>query len=183
MISETKRLKNIPKPHKKQQSQSPKEKAKRMFGILLAGFLAFLTIITAYYTFAFKLSILPSEPIDSTNPFATPFILKNDSLLWISNVRPHRVVIRNVNKFSCKIKTELVAPPIPYIASGESTTFTLPVAEFVFANEPINYLNIEIVVYYYLAFIPFYRKEKHQRFVTIQSKNGKLQWISKAMSE
>jgi hypothetical protein len=183
MISETKHLKNIPKLRKKQQSQSQKEKVKHMFGTLLAGFLAFLAIITAYYTFAFKLTILPSETIDAMNPFATPFVLKNDSLLWINKVRPHRLVIRNVNKFSCKIKTELIAPPIPYIASGESTTFTLPVAEFVFTNEPINYLNIEVVVYYYPAFIPFYKKEKQQRFVTIQSKDGKLQWVSKAMSE
>ena len=82
-----------------------------------------------------------------------------------------------------KINVELVAPAIPYLASGETTTFTLPVTELIFTNHPINYINIEIGVYYYLAFIPFYQKEKIMRFVTFKSKDEKLQWISKAMSE
>lgn len=183
MISGRKHSKHIPKLNKKQQIQPLKVKVTRMFTIFLSAFLAFLTIVTAYYTFASKLSVLPSGTIDASNPFATPFVLKNDSLLRINNVRPHRLIIRNINKHTMKINVELVAPAIPYLASGETTTFTLPVAELIFANHPINYINIEIGVYYYLAFIPFYQKEKIMRFVTFESKDGKLQWISKAMSE
>lgn len=154
-----------------------------MFATFFAVFLGLLTIITAYYTFVFKISIYPSGPLDASNPFATPFILKNDSLLWINKVRPYRLIIHKINNRSCKLNVNLVVPAIPQLTAGETTTFTLPVAEFEYNDAPINYLNIEIVAFYYAAFIPFYEKEKHTRFVTIRSKDGSLQWISKAMSE
>ena len=145
-----------------------------MLTTLLSVFAVIFGLVTAYYKFAFKLSIFPSKPLDISNPFATPFVLKNDSLLWINNVRPYRVIIRNINKLTMKLNVELVAPPIPRLNAGETSTFILPVSKFVFTSEPINYINIEIVVFYYPAFISFYKKEKHSRFVTIQSKIWQL---------
>lgn len=164
--------------------QSPKGKLRRVIANLLYAFLAFLAIATAYYNFAVKLSILPSESsIDASNPFATPFILKNDSLLRIYNIKPHRLIIHKVNNRSCNLNINLIAPAIPKHESGEPTSFSLPVTEFEFNDSPINYLNIEIIVFYYPAYLPFYEDEKHARFVTIKSKDGNLHWISKAISE
>lgn len=145
-----------------------------IFGIVFA-------VICAYFKFAFKLSIIPSGPIDTTNPFSTPFILKNDSLLSIYNVRPHRCIIRNINKLSMGVNVNLVAPPISRLAPGESTTFILPISELVFP-EKIDFINIEIGVFYNPAFLPFYEKSKYSRFVTFQ-RGTKLEWISKSMSE
>lgn len=153
------------------------------YTLILPAFGVILGLIMAYFKFSTKLSILPSGPIDVSNPFSTPFILKNESLLPIYNVRPHRCIIRNINNRSMGINVNLVAPAITRIASGETTTFILPVSELGFENTQINYINIEIVVFYCAAFIPFYKKEKHVRFVTIKSKDGNLKWIPKSMSE
>lgn len=192
MVSETNCLKNIQQKERKRliaQQASLSKFPWRWFapfspkGNFCAWLVLIVTCVTAYYSFAFKISVFPSGTIDPSNPFATPFILKNDSWLWINNVRPYRVIIHKVNNYSCNINTNLVVPPISQLTAGETTTFTLPVAELEYTKAPINYLNIEIVVFYYAAFIPFYEKENHTRFVTIQSKDGKLQWTPKAISE
>lgn len=145
-------------------------------------FLAFLTIITTFYSFAFKLYIFCDKPIDIMNPFSTPFYLKNESWLWITNVYPYKVIIRNINHLSMKINVNLIAPNIRHISAGETTTFTLPVHEVKFPDK-INFLKIDIGITYSPALIPFYKKQKYVRFVTIQSKDGKLRWIPKSMSE
>jgi hypothetical protein len=154
-----------------------------MVDTLLYGFLAFLTIVTAYYSFCSKINIFPDKPIDIANPFATHFVLKNDSWLWITNVKPHKLIIRNINNHPMGINVNLVARAIPCLVSGETTSFSLPVSEFIFQGHKINYIKIEIVVFYSSAFVPFFKKEKHVRFDTIQSKDGNLKWVPKAMSE
>ena len=84
-----------------------------MTGILLTLFFGTIAAITAYFKFAVKLTILPSErSLDASNPFSTPFILKNESLLWITNVKPHQVISYNINDHSMKLNTNLVAPAI-----------------------------------------------------------------------
>ena len=154
-----------------------------MTGILLTLFFGTIAAITAYFKFAVKLTILPSErSLDASNPFSTPFILKNESLLWITNVKPHQVISYNINDHSMKLNTNLVAPAILFLSSGEPTTFSLPISEIVFP-ERIFYLNIVIGVSYCPAFMPFYKKEKKFRFVTIKDKNNRLYWTSKALSE
>jgi hypothetical protein len=188
MISETKRSKNIQKLDKKQQMQPLKGKVKRMFATFFSAFLAFLAVVTAYYTFAFKISINPSGSLDPSDPFATPFILQNDSLLWINLIEynfsirkidtANYVVIKGIDIFP-----PINTPPIPYLSAREKTTIILPFRNAIIIPAPITYADIEIVVSYYPAFISFHKKEKRMHFVAIKSINGTLHWVDKAMSE
>jgi hypothetical protein len=183
---------------KKQQKKLPPKKAisSRLFPILSptgkfgTGVMVLLALVTAYYTFSFKLSITPSTPLDPLDPFSTPFSLRNDSLLWINFINPYKCELKHVEtdryvKFS-NLGTELIAPKIPQLESGEPTTFTLPFNKVIGNAGRITYADIEIDVSYYPAFSPSFKfLEKHykKRFSTYHTKNDTLQWEHKAKSE
>lgn len=187
MISETKRSKNIQKLNKKQQMQPLKGMVIRIFATFFAVLLGFLAIVTAYYTFAFKISITPSGSLNPSDPFATPFVIQNDSLLWITNIKPYHCILRKVSTVNNEIFTNgniiMELPSIPILESNEKTTILLPFRSVISLSSPINFADVEIVVSYYPAFIFFYKKEKRVHFVTAQSTDRTLQWVSKAMSE
>lgn len=142
------------------------------FSLTVVGGL--LTIVLAYYAFSSKLSITPSGSLNPSDPFATPFVLQNDSLLWVNLVKPYHCSLRKITTEDYLvfqgIDTAIDAPPIPRLDPGESTAFFLPFRTVIILRAPINYADIEVVVSYYPAFIPFYKKEKRVRFVTIKSK-------------
>ena len=193
--SKTKRAKhnqriNPRKPQKKQGLLSKLYSLLSPTGWLCALIVFFLTIVTAYYTFAFKLSITPSKPLDPTNPFSTPFVLRNDSLLWINLVNPNMYIeneIRTDKYITFKgLGIHLLKPLIPKLESRESTSFIISF-DTVFKNAgKINYADIEIIISYYPAFSPslkIFQREFRTRFVAYYSKNGTVQWEHKAKSE
>ncbi len=153
-------------------------------GKIAATIALILTVVGSYYTFSLKLTIEPKESLDPSNPFATPFIIRNDSLLGVYSINL-KTGIREVyakgsdNKFS-NFGTMTDVPPIPKLDSGEPTTFFIT---FPFKTpSPITSADIEIMVSYRPVLLPFNRN-KSLRFVTIQAKNGTLHWVPKAISE
>jgi len=159
-------------------------------GYFVGWLIVFLAVVTSYYTFAFKLSITPSIALDSLNPFSTPFILLNDSLLWINLVNPYKMTLYKVivgNSSFDNCGTQLIKPSIPILTSGESTSFMLPFNQLIYiADQQYKYADVEINISYYPAFFPFFNIfERHykKRFIAIPNKNGILQWEHKALSE
>jgi hypothetical protein len=197
MINETKRSKHSQQTKRKEQPQQPVPLSKSLWRWLsnlsptskfCAWLVLFLTCIGAYYNFAFKLDIYPSGTLNQSDPFATLFIIKNNSLLWINNIAPlcgirkvetdGHAIIENIG-----VALPRDIPPIPQLVSGEKTTIILPFRDAFDLSTPISYADIEIAVSYYVPIIFFYKKEISMRFVTIKTQNGNLQWISKAVSE
>jgi hypothetical protein len=86
-----------------------------------------LTFVTAYYTFAFKLSITPSKSVEISNPFSALFILRNESLLWINIVNPYECFLKQVktdnNIIFYDSTSTYIKPSIPVLESGEPTSF------------------------------------------------------------
>ena len=166
------------------QIKTPEKQEKipwRWFGLLspngkIAATIAlFLTVVGSYYTFSLKLTIEPKESLDPSNPFATPFIIRNDSLLGVYSINL-KTGIREVyakgsnNKFS-NFGTMTDMPPIPKLDPGEPTTFFIT---FPFKTpSPITSADIEIMVSYRPVLLPFNRN-KSLRFVTMQAKDGSL---------
>jgi len=152
-------------------------------GKFAAAFALLLTIVGTYYTFSPKFTIEPKDSLDSTNPFATPFTIKNDSLFDVSTISIkggiRKVYTKNGSSFS-DFGVMTSAPPIPNLEPGEATTFIIP---FPFNSPfPFSFADIAIMVSYRPALLPFTRN-KSLRFATIEAKDGTLHWVSKAISE
>lgn len=126
-------------------------------GKFCAGIMLVLAIVTAYHAFAFKLSINPSYPLDPLDPFATPFNLRNDSLLWINlvnyNCHINKIITNHTVSF-VGLGIITLAPATPYLESLESTSFNIPTKGVINYVGHITYGDVEIVIPYYPAFYP-----------------------------
>lgn len=149
-----------------------------------------LTIVTAYYTFAPKLTVYPSEPNSSTDPFKTKFILRNDGYLWVNIIDPYKCIVNKLSGPNNKLININISMPItqiPRIESYEATSIYIPFNNYgIGTRGPINYVDVEIIVSYYPAFFPYlkiFNKEYRIRFITQQLTDGTLKWIPKARSE
>jgi hypothetical protein len=105
-------------------------------GKLAAGAALILAIVGTYYSFSPKLYVTSTYSLDPSTPFSTKFDIRNESLLKVYEIKP---VCKNVS-----VKMEggggvsgpgtisTSQPPIPYLESGESTSFILPLAHIKF---------------------------------------------------
>jgi hypothetical protein len=159
-------------------------------GKLAAGLALLLTIAGTYYAFSPKLSIYPTDSLDSTKPFATPFVVKNDSLLPITsielNCRLQKVILNNkVTMLGSKegenetTFKSINITPIPTLAPGEESTFFLPFPDL---TQTVTFADISAEVSYSPALLPF-KKKTLKRFVTMENSNGVLRWVAKSRSE
>jgi len=158
-------------------------------GKLAAAIALFLTVVGAYYAFSPKLSINPSNSLDPTKPFATPFVVKNDSLLPIKSItlkcKFRKITLQASDGDANLVGTKEAGfatniPPIPILASGEESTFMLPYPPQ-FA-QPVKFADVSAEVTYSPALLPF-KKKALKRFVTVRAADGTFHWISKALSE
>jgi hypothetical protein len=159
-------------------------------GKFAASVALFLTIAGAYYAFSSKLSIYPTASLDPAKPFATPFVIKNDSLLSLSSIKLRcrlRKVIVNDNVILLGSKdgekettfNSINIIPIPFLAAGEESTLFLP---FPNLEYPITFADISAEVEYSPALLPF-KKKTLKRFVTVKASDGTFHWVSQALSE
>jgi len=147
-----------------------------------------LTILGTYYAFSPKISITPSELIETTNLYTTPFTIKNESLLPLRSIKTVWKFREIISENGKPIKfngpyVRAVLPDIPFLESGESTTvfppkFYEPIKE----ARNLNHLDLEVVVLYRPYLLPFSRS-KDLRFVTVKGANNTFRWITKATSE
>ncbi|MGO9621802.1 MAG: hypothetical protein ACLPT6_10395 [Desulfobaccales bacterium] len=155
-------------------------------GKLCAGIGLFLAIIGTYYNFAPKISVNISDSLNPINPFATKFVIRNDSLLPIYSVTPsfkNRKITTEAKNYiigSDRIDREKPVYPIPVLNPGDSTTFILPFP--INLMSPVIQADIEIIVSYRPALSPF-KHENRFRFVTVPAIDNVLHWQPKSLSE
>lgn len=151
-------------------------------GKFAAAIALFLTIVGAYYSFTPKISISYSSPITQKDLRSTPFVVRNNSLLPVKNIRFKWYSRKTVTEKNITIKnitfTSSDIPPVPHLEPGEASTFILP---FLFRDEPMRYADIDISVTYQPALLPF-EKEKTYRFTGQITEYG-VQWFERALSE
>jgi hypothetical protein len=149
---------------------------------ILTGFALLLAIVTFYYTFSSKLEVGTDASLNPNDPFATPFVVKNHSLLSVGSLKQscflnfvlgaHGGVARNFT-------TRWDDLPIPNLEPLEETTFGCAYP-FIFLG-PISYADIQVCISYRPALVPL-RQEKRTRFITVRGKDGILRWVKIALS-
>ena len=154
-------------------------------GKICAGFVLFLTIVVAWYTFTPQISITYSNSLNTLHPFATPFTICNNSLLSVNDITfkcsVHKMISENGGTVLGKnFFLMRDVPPIPHLESKECTTFFIP--DNAIYIGPISYVDVDILTSYRPALTPFHQK-KYQRFDTVKSIDGILNWKYKASSE
>lgn len=156
-------------------------------GKLAAGICVFLAIFGSYLPFFPKISVVSSYSLDQSTPFSTRFDVRNDSLLKVTEIKPvcKRVTVKMVGGGGLvdgggTIRT--AQPPIPFLESGETTTFVLPVSQIKF-GAPIEYADVTISIAYRHLLLPLPPRVKLARFATEKASDGTLRWANKAISE
>lgn len=156
-------------------------------GKLAAGIGVILAVFGAYTPFYPKLSVDSSYSLDQSTPFSTRFDMRNDSMLKVTKIKPvcKRVTVKMVGGGGIvdgggMIQTAQL--PIPFLKSGETTSFFLPVSHIKFAA-PIEYADVTISIAYHHLLLPLPPREKLARFITVKASDGTLRWANKAISE
>jgi hypothetical protein len=197
MPSRTKPRGHIPQKGQIPQPKNQENKGKALLqrlkilsptGKFAASVALILAIVETYYAFSPKISITPTELIDTLNPYSTPFIIKNESLLPLRSIEPvwkFREIISKNGKpiYFNGPYVRTVSPAIPSLESGESTSIFLPeLYKPIKEAKSLNHLDIEVVVLYRPYLLP-YKRSKELRFVTIKGAGNTFRWITKAISE
>lgn len=148
---------------------------------ILAGSALLLGLFVSLITISSKISVRSDDPINRSDPFSTPFQIKNDGYIPVFNIT-FLCTIREVkfdNRASIhNINTRIVNPPIPKIRSGEETTTFFKCLPH---KSPITSADIEIAVSYRPMWV-FWKREKRFRFSTI-SREDELYWVPLALSQ
>ncbi len=142
-----------------------------------------LSIIGTIYFFSPKIKIYPGEPLNPSNPFKTPFIIENQTILSIYNIEfsyvLRKIEAKESNQLIKNIGTLFISDPIPLLRGNESTTTFCASPKML---TPVTSADIEITVKYKPKFFPI-QKSLSMRFNTYPNKNGNLFWFPKALSE
>ena len=181
----------------KQQQPPPAQKPKKTpwqwlqllspTGKVVAGVCAILTLFAAYLPFYPKITVTSSYSLDTSTPFSTKFDVHNDSLLRINEIKP---ILNNVNYRmeggggmtshpTAVVRT--TDPPIPYLSSGETTSFVLPLTH-IKTTAPIESADVTVRINYRHFLLPF-KQSKLARFVLEKGTDGSIHWAYKAISE
>jgi hypothetical protein len=143
-----------------------------------------LSIVSAIYFFLPKIKIYTGDSLDPSNPFKTPFIIENQTVLpiydieFICGIRDVKAEKQNVTFQN--LGTSFASDPIPILLGNESTT---TFCAFPFkTREPITSADIEIIVKYKPTF--FWKQTSlSMRFNALQNIDGNLFWFPKSLSE
>ncbi len=148
---------------------------------ILAGSALLLSLFVSFITISSKISVRSDDPINCSDPFSTPFQIKNVGYTPVFNIT-FLCTIREV-KFANRasiynIDTRIDNPPIPKICSDEETTTFFKCLPH---KSSITSADIEIAVSYRPMWV-FWKREKRFRFATI-SREDELYWMPLALSQ
>lgn len=147
--------------------------------------LGIIGIIGTLYNFSPKLTIDSGDSLNPQDPFATRFSIKNDSIFSLYSIHRKTFIrkLRTLKDGDVIGDSSLVGilPPIPVLVAGEPSTFSVAADQIAY-DSPYCYADIEIVVSFRPAFLP-YRKTIAARFSTEKAIDGTLHWLPRAKSE
>jgi hypothetical protein len=144
----------------------------------LIGVVGFLFVVYP------RISVHPGESLDPYNPFATPFLIKNDGYLPVRDVH-YSITPRNI-KFivpggeatlmgesdNVFIESSVTAK-IPLLKSNRSTTIFVPPPT---EKMVVTSADILINLTYQSYLVPYAFSEKH-RFISTVKKTGEYVWL------
>lgn len=157
---------------------------KRLAQIISGGALIF-GIYAGGLSLLPKIGISAASSLNPNNPFATPFIIKNDGLLWIKNIQYFcglyqlKYVDGSIAERHAQGDVRFTHPSLasPKIKANVSATVFCDFGELG-SHGPITSGDIAIIVSYRPAFV-FWQREQRQRFSTLKSADGVLSWHPK----
>jgi hypothetical protein len=132
-----------------------------------------------------KLGISSSETLDPNNIFASPFIVKNESLFPVREVEyMFHIVEAQTRKPSIEIKNNVVSQhqkiATPTLRRGESGQTLVRLVGG--SGARVTTADIVVFIRFRPAFLPFRQIEKY-RFTTKKHVDGSLRWLPAPISE
>jgi hypothetical protein len=179
-----------PKPPQRkdveQSSQRPKLLLKilRWAAELIVWAAALLGVVTGYLALVPRVSVSPAEPLNPSNPLATPFITSNEGPLGMnavsfSCVLTHIKISAPQNSSIDNIPTSW-SDATPAMAPGERSSDQC-FYPFAFGS-PMESGDIKVVISFRPNYWPF-RMTREFRFVTFTTNEGRLIWMPKPVSQ
>ena len=154
-------------------------------GKVLAALGLLLAISGTYYTLNPKLTITATGALDPLNPYSTPFVIKNESVLPLYDIDPewhYRTMSSENNSGLNNSKFINNIVPVPTLSPGESTSIFMPTfIHFGGKAGRVKYIDVSVTVKF-RPFIPV-PMSKGFRFVTVRTSDKAFHWLSKAISE
>ena len=154
-----------------------KSNLKIIYGII-GGISFIIAIIGFYLDTKSKIDIYTELSLKPEIPFATPFIVKNESLLPIYNIE----YVFGINLISTvarpyqftNFSTKLKRAPVKKMSPGDKISIFMP---WPFkTTSPITYGDIEVKITYRQKLLSW-RKSTLMRFTTYSDSKGNLKWL------
>jgi hypothetical protein len=159
---------------------------------IIALILAIATIaggLAAIVVFLPRISVLPSDPVDLTNPFSASFTITNNNFIPLRQVNallgigqivmePAQMIPHFKPTFESRITYKTWTNHS--LTMDERFTITISDAFNVTKSIRVAGADIAIIVSYKPWFLPI-KREKIFRFVTHKQTNGNLYWYSQPL--
>ena len=179
--------------------QGPKNRSWRLtlwglvvwvLGVPLSGW----TFVALYYEFSPNITISTVSPLNPSDPFSTPFVVSNNSILSIHDVTIKcRVLDVKYVGQSIQITSNTVwvtSDVAKIIDKNESITALCHLRKLISVKKsrlsdteiPINYADIAIITSFRPSFA-FWTTEIPFRFITAKSADGQLRWLRQPMGK
>jgi hypothetical protein len=142
-----------------------------------------LTIIVSLLSLSPSITVSSSQSLDVHDPLATPFLIRNESLLPIHSIKISCGINKIMYGDHVEISNSLIfyeMPPIPILNRNEQKTFLCDVPlKF---QSPITSGDISIKVLYRPDYL-FWHKRQSLRFVIRKDESGIMHWYPEPLSE
>jgi hypothetical protein len=155
------------------------------WGWALVGILATIVTLASGIVFFPRLSISSDVTLDSSNPFGTPFILKNDGYFSVYSVQviclPLREWVPGANVVVSGIGYTSRDLKMPEIRPDQAVGFSCPEG-ISFSASRIAAVRMEFFVSFKATMFPSSCTKQCFPYVTKPDRNGNLRWFPDAPS-
>lgn len=172
---------------KPQQRNKPAPEAKRILTSwnIVTSVALILGLWISVAWFVPDLSAEPSALVDVSDPFSSPFIIKNEGNISLRDVNAschvERIVYERNNQLTNGDQSNYMAP-VRLLSSKEPTTVYCKNNMFKLDN-PMLSADATLHITYSSSIAPWFMQTKAFRFTTIRQADGNLHWTHRAIED
>jgi hypothetical protein len=141
--------------------------------------LVFLITVASFIFLIYpRIYVYPGTSLDLSNPFKTPFIIKNDGYLPIQNIHYELNVVKVTTNVGFLSRNNVLkfADTIYNLNPNRSSPIFISIGARFGENIYITYADIHIVLTYTPFWVP-YTITDNIRFKTMRKSNGEYVWL------
>ncbi len=143
---------------------------------ILVGVSVVLTVVVGVLQFSSRISVLPTTPINPSDSFSVPFIVKNEGLLAIYDVKfsCHYDQIKDLNENTWTNASQVNVHRVREIGAGQQATVT---CNKIRGDITFAHADMSIIVSFRPSFIPWRKEPLPVRFIVERGSDGQLYWL------